>query len=98
MNGPRAFDDLIGWRNLAGYGFHESRHFRLQARFGLELSEPLDQLRGLDERVVGDRGHRSVTAPATHAQDERRAHLLGSRREVERAPSELDAVASSLVQ
>ena len=57
-----------------------------------------DERRGLDERVVGDRRHRRVAAPAAHAQDERRAHLLGGRAEVEHLPAELDPVAGALVE
>ena len=47
-------------------------------------------LRGLDERVVGDRRHRRVPGAAVHAQQERRAHLLGGRADVEDAAAELD--------
>ena len=51
---------------------------------GSVRGEPLDQRRRLDERVVGDPRHRRVAAAPVHAEDERRAHLLGGRAEVER--------------
>ena len=54
--------------------------------------------RRLDERVVGDPGHRGVAAAAVHGQPERRAHLLGGRAEVEHAPAELEPVAGALVE
>ena len=59
--------------------------------------QPLDERRRLHERVVGDPRHRRVPAAAAHAQQERRAHLLGGRAEVEGAAGDLDAVAAALV-
>ena len=67
------------------------------AAAGAYVREPLDQRRRLHERVVGDPRHRRVPAAAVHAQHERRAHLLGGRAEVERAPGDLDPVAAALV-
>ena len=84
-------------RRRTDRGLEERGHLGLEPRLRLELAEPLDQLRRLDERVVRDRRHRRVAASPANAQHERRAHLLGRRREVERLPGELDPVARALV-
>src|SRR6185312_9470770 len=47
--------------------------------------------------VVRDPGHRAVAAAAVDAEQERRAHLLRGRAEIEPAPPDLDAVARALV-
>ena len=64
---------------------------------GSNVPEALDQPCRLDERVVGDSGHRGVPAPTPHVQDERRAALLGGRAEIEDAAADLDPVARALV-
>ncbi len=84
-------------RRRTDRGLEERGHLGLEPRLRLELAEALDQLRGLDERVVRDRRHRRVAAPPANAEHERRAHLLGRRREVERLPGELDPIAGALV-
>ena len=59
--------------------------------------QPLDERGGLDERVVGDAGHRRVAGPAVDAQGERRDHLLGERADVEHAAAQDEPVAGALV-
>ena len=51
----------------------------------------------LDERVVRDPGHRGVAAPAVHAYEERRRHLLRRRAQVHRAPVQDQPRAAALV-
>ncbi len=78
---------------------------RLEQRLGLGQvpqaraihGQLLDDPRRLHERVVGDRRHRGVAAAAAHAEQERRAHLLGGGAEVERPAAEHDPVAAALV-
>ena len=59
----------------------------IEHRLRPERGQPLDQRGRLDERVVGDPRHRRVPAAAAHAEQERRAHLLRGRAEVERPPA-----------
>ena len=63
-----------------------------------EPAERLDQPRRLDERVVGDSGHRRVPAAAVDAQAEGSAHLLGRREEVDGLPTEHHPLAAALVE
>ena len=84
-------------RHRAEQHVEEACDLRDQLRLGRELAEPRDERRRLDERVVGDRRHRRVPAASVHAEDERRAHLLGGRAEVQHLAAELDAVAGAFV-
>ena len=93
----RRLEGVAGRRSRAADRREEPLHLRDQARLRLEGGDPLDVARGLDERVVRDRGQRRVAAPAGDAQDEGRAQLLGRGAEVVRAPGDLDAVAGALV-
>ena len=87
----------LGGRLLAEDRVEEAGHLGPDRRLGLVGGEPLDQRRRLDERVVGDPGHRRVPAAAAHAQPERRAHLLRARAEVDGRPADDDSLAAALV-
>jgi hypothetical protein len=71
----------------------------LRQRPGLRLvlRQPLDEPRGPHECVVCDPRHGCVPAPAVHAKDERRAHLLCGPAQVGRAPVDHQPVAATLV-
>ena len=64
----------------------------------LVAAERLDDRRGLDERVVGDRGHRRMAAAAADVDAERGAHLLADPAEVEDVAAEDAPLAASLVE
>ena len=63
----RALDRLLDRRHLAGDGAEERLGLRRELRLRLVRAEPLDQRRRLDERVVGDPGHRRMAAAPAHA-------------------------------
>ena len=94
----RQFERLGGIERPAGHGLHHRLGLRAEPQLGLVGGEPLDQRRGLDERVVGDPRDRCVAGAPVHEQPEGRAHLLRARAQVEGLAEELHPLAGALVE
>src|SRR6188472_1040960 len=89
---------LLERRRLAEHGGEEGLDLRDQLARWHVRAEGLHEHRRLDERIVGDARHRRVPAATVHGQPEGSAHLLRGRDEVERLPTEDDALAAALVE